>query len=176
MPRVKAMRLRPGKRDESHDRADRPTSLAELARQHGLRCYRDACRDDHIPGRWGEISRYAVGKLGVQVSGPRVNGTATAVPQGSNKRTNAIRRDPRSTPAQLGDGQAVFVVADRLLLETARAIGAFRARKPKPSPQFITAGQGTRFRPGTSRANQPPESPNTAEWVSEAVPGRRAGD
>lgn len=32
--------------------------LRALAHQCRLRCYRDACRDWNIPGRWGEIFWY----------------------------------------------------------------------------------------------------------------------
>jgi hypothetical protein len=57
--------------------------LRALAHQYRLRCYRDACGDWNIPGRWGEIFWYSSAhdglpdRIGVQLGGPRANGSPT---------------------------------------------------------------------------------------------------
>ncbi len=108
--------------------------LRALAVRHRFRCYRDACGDWNIPGRWGEIFWYGAAhdglpdRIGVQIGGPRANRSQTAVPLGSNKRINRVR-EMFGKPSQAGDGEAVFVIPAVRILEAARVIGAFRRRR-----------------------------------------------
>ncbi len=138
---VRPVRLRPGPRSPSHEAVDGPKPIRELAEAHRVRWYRDACGDDHIPGKYGEIFRLGVGRLGVQVGGPRANGTPTTVPEGSNIRVNAVARRFGWPLRQRGYGEAVFEVAEEALRDVMRAIGAYR--KPKggtPSAEATARG------------------------------------
>jgi len=148
---VHPVRLRPGPREASHDAVDQPMPLRALAEAHGVRWYRDACGDDHIPGRWGEIFRAGVGRLGVQFGGPRANNTRTDVPEGSNARILAVARRFGWPVSQRGDGEAVFSVADGQLGDALKALGAYRKRRAVPASHLIEAGRLTRFSstPGT---------------------------
>lgn len=145
---MRPIRLRPGPRDASHEAVDQPTPLRALAVAHGVRWYRDACGDDHIPGRWGEIFRAGVGRLGVQIGGPRPNGTRTDVPEGSNVRVTAVARRFGWPVPQRGDGEAIFSVPDGQLEEALKVIGAYRKPRAAQAPHLIEAGRLTRFLPG----------------------------
>ena len=139
---VRPVRLRPGPREASHEAVDRPTPIRELAEAHRVRWYRDACGDDHIPGKYGEIFRVAVGCLGVQIGGARANGTQTDVPEGSNVRVNAVARRFGWTIAQLGDGEAIFAVPEETLKDALGPIGAYRRPAGRrPSPGVIARGR-----------------------------------
>jgi hypothetical protein len=107
-----------------------------------VRWYRDACGDDHIPGRWGEIFRLGVGQLGVQVGGPRANGTQTDVPEGSNARVYAVGRRTGWSVTQRGDGEAIFAVPDGLLKDALRVIGAYRKPKRGSGPPLEARERG----------------------------------
>jgi hypothetical protein len=139
---VRPVRVRPGPRDASHGRVDQPKALRELAEERGGRWYRDACADDHIPGRWGELFRLGVGRLGVQIGGPRANNTMTDVPEGSNTRINAVARRTGWPVAQRGDGEAVFAVPDEALRDALRMVRAYRRpRGHVPSLEVIAQGR-----------------------------------
>ncbi len=126
---VRPVRLRPGHCDASHIAVDRLTPIRALAEGLGVRWYRDACGDDHIPGRWGEVFRLGVGRLGVQIGGSRANNTMTDVPEGSNTRILAAARQHNWPATQRGSGEAVFAVPEEAIQEVLRTIGAYR--KPK---------------------------------------------
>jgi hypothetical protein len=126
---VSPVQYGPGKRDEDHEACDKPTPIRELAENHGVRWYRDACGDDHIPGKFGEIFRYGIGKLGVQIGGPRANNTKTQIPEGSNKYINAIIRRYHWPVSQCGAGEIVFIVPENSINDALKAIRAYR--KPK---------------------------------------------
>lgn len=128
---------RPGARDEDHEKYDRPVPIRELAFNHGKRWYRDACGDDNIPGKYGEIFRYGIGKLGVQIGGPHANNTKTDVPEGSNARINSILRSRRWPISQKGDGEVVFVVPEPEVRAAFEAIEAYRVRRTRAIKQFL---------------------------------------
>jgi len=141
---VRPVRLRPGSREAPHEQGSRPKPLWELAEAHGVRWYRDACGDDSVPGRRGEIFRLGVGRLGVQIGGPRANNTSADVPEGSNARILAVQRRHGWAYSQRGDGEAVFTVAEDQLPGALRAIGAYRKPRGRtPSPEVIAKGRET---------------------------------
>ncbi len=119
--------------------------IRELATAHRLRCRRDPCGDYSISGKWGEMFRYDEGKLGVQIGGPRADGTMTAVPEGSNKRINQAKL-LWGEPSQEGDGEAIFAIPEERLLEAARMIGAYRKRQISPQEAARLAEMAIRFR------------------------------
>jgi hypothetical protein len=135
--------------------------LRALALESRLRCYRDACGDWEIPGRWGEIFWYGAAhdglpdRIGVQVGGPRANGSQAAVPIGSNKRINGVR-EIFGKPNQSGAGEAVFILPAERIREAAKIIGARRRRAA--GPHLVSVGARTRFHPGVQRALGAPES------------------
>ena len=135
--------------------------LRALAQQHRLRRYRDACGDWNIPGRWGGIFWYGsahdglVDRIGVQIGGPRANGTPTrTIGRGANLRIN--RLIPRwGKPSQRGDGEAVFVLPADRILEVAQEIGA-RTRRlltPEQRARAIERLERARRRPRTAGAS-----------------------
>ncbi len=116
-----------------------------LATTHRLRCRRDSCGDYSILGKWGEMFCYDEGRIGVQIGGPRANGSMTAVPEGSNKRINQARR-LWGEFSQCGDGEAIFVVPEDRLVEAAQMIGAYRKRQlsPEQMARLVEIGRRTR--------------------------------
>ncbi len=66
--------------------------VKEFAVKHRLRWKRDTCGDINILGKWGEIFRFSESMIGVQIGGPRANGSMTAVSPGSNQRINRAPR------------------------------------------------------------------------------------
>jgi len=106
-----------------------------------VRWYRDTCGDGYIPGRWGEVLRLGVGRLGVQIGGPGANDTRTDVPEGFNARTLAVSRRAAWPVAQRGNGEAVFGVEDASMGNALRAIGGYRKRRGRrPAPEAIRRG------------------------------------
>ncbi len=124
--------------------------MKEFAVKHRLRWKRDACGDINIVGKWGEIFRYGESMIGVQIGGPRANGSTTRVPPGSNKRINQARR-LWGEPSQSGDGEAIFVLSEDRLPEAARITGAYRKRVASPEEAQRLAEMSFRFRPGPGR-------------------------
>ncbi len=116
-----------------------------MALQHRARWKRDACTDINILGKWGEIFRYGESMIGVQIGGPRADGSMTRVPEWSNKRINQARRF-WGQPSQDGDGETIFVISEERILEAARVVGAYR--KKQLSPEHAQKGAETlaRFR------------------------------
>jgi hypothetical protein len=119
----------PGKRDEDHEAYDNPTPIRELATIHGLRWYRDACGDDYIPGKYGEIGRHGIGKLSVLIGGQRANNTQTQIPVGSNKYINAVIKRSHWPVSQGGDGEIIFIVPENSIREALNAIKPYRMPK-----------------------------------------------
>ena len=130
-----------GSRNEDHEKHDQPTPIAELAGSRRLRWYRDACGDDNIPGRYGEIFRYGIGKLGVQIGGPRANNTKTEIPEGSNQRINTIIKRHSWLISQHGDGEIIFIVEESAIKDALAAIHPYKiAKGPTLSPEQISRG------------------------------------
>ena len=127
---------RPGGRDKSHEIYDKPIPIRDLAAQNRVRCYRDCCGDDNIPGKYGEIFRYGIGRLGVQIGGPRANNTKTAVPERSNVRINSLHQRYGWEISQQGDGEIIFIVPESQVKDALKAIKAFRFRQPA-SPELL---------------------------------------
>jgi hypothetical protein len=119
----------PGKRDADHEAYDMPIPIRELAAIHGVRWYRDACGDDYIPGKYGEIFRYRVGKLGVQIGGLRANNTNTEISVGSNKYINKVVERHHWTVSQGGDGEIIFIVAEIEIKNALKEISAYKMPK-----------------------------------------------
>ncbi len=136
--------------------------LRALAQQHRLRCYRDACGDWNIPGRWGEIFWYGSAhdglpdRIGVQLGGPQANNSLTKITEkGANLRINRLMRR-WGPPSQRGDGEAVFVLPDDRILEAAGAIGAKRRRSLSPELRAAAIERLARVRQARTAPNSRP--------------------
>jgi hypothetical protein len=108
-----------------------------------VRWYRDACGDDYIPGKYGEIFRYGVGRLGVQIGGPRANNTKTDVPEGSNQRINTVAKRYDWPISQGGDGEIIFIAPEASIQDALKAIKAYRMPKggiPPDDPEARERG------------------------------------
>jgi hypothetical protein len=103
-----------------------------------MRCYRDACGDWNIPGRWGEIFWQSAAhdgfpdRIGVQLGGPHANGSPTrTTAKGANLRINRLVQC-WGKASQRGDGEAVFVLPADRIREAADTIAAKRRRALSP--------------------------------------------
>ncbi len=136
--------------------------LRALAHRYRLRCYRDACGDWNIPGRWGEIFWHGSAhdglpdRIGVQLGGPRANGSPTRTTEkGANLRINRLRHR-WGPPSQRGDGEAVFVLPADRILEVASAIGAKRRRSLSPELRAAAIKRLKRFQQARTSPNSRP--------------------
>ncbi len=120
-------RSRHRKRPSDHIWKDGMPTLATLAAPHGLRVYRDACGDENLPGRFGEIFRHGPDCLAVQFGGPRANGTRTADPPKMRWRLRQAKRTQGLRRIMVGAEEALFHFPDALLPTVAQLIGAYRA-------------------------------------------------
>lgn len=123
---VDPITYRPGPRDEDHEAIDKPTPIRESARIHGVRWYRDACGDDQIPGKCGEIFRYGISKLGVQIGGPRANGTQS---KAGKPTVNRISEQYKWPICQGGENEIVFLVDECEIEDALEAVKAYRISK-----------------------------------------------
>ena len=106
---------------------DVPT-LATLAAPQGLRVYRDACGDENLPGRFGEIFRHGPGCLAVQFGGVRANGRPIRPPWPQVQwRLRRARRLAGLRRVRRGDAEVIFHFPDALLPAVAQLIEAYRA-------------------------------------------------
>ncbi len=106
---------------------DAVPTLATLASPYGLRVYRDACGDENIPGRYGEIFRHGPGVLSVQVGGTLATGKRLTERWKIRWRIRFLLRDPQCHRVAGGKEEALFHFPDRLLPEVATVIQAYRA-------------------------------------------------
>jgi hypothetical protein len=102
-------------------------TLATLAAPHGLRVYRDACGDENLPGRFGEIFRHGPDCLAVQFGGVRANGTQTDDLRKMRWRMRQAKRTQGLRRIMVGREEALFHFPDALLLTVAHLIGAYAA-------------------------------------------------
>ncbi len=136
--------------------------LRALAHRYRLRCYRDACGDWNIPGRWGEIFWYGSAhdglpdRIGVQIGGPRANNSPTRTTmKGANVRINRLLQI-WGKPSQRGDGMAVFLLPAGRILEAAGAIGAKRRRSLSHEQRAAAIKRLERFRQARTSPNSRP--------------------
>ncbi len=120
-------RPRHGKRPADHIWNDAVPTLASLAAPQGLRVYRDACGDENLPGRFGEIFRHGPDCLAVQFGGVRANGNRIRDPRKAWWRLQQAKRMPRLHLNVDGEDEAVFHFPDALLATVAELIGAYHA-------------------------------------------------
>ena len=110
-----------------HAWGDGVPTLASLAAPLGLRVYQDACGDENLPGRFGEIFRHGPGCLAVQFGGVRANGTPVPSRRKMRWRLRQTKRLGGLRRIVLGDDEALFHFPEALLPQVAQLMGAYRA-------------------------------------------------
>ena len=102
-------------------------TLATLAAPHGLRVYRDACGDENLPGRFGEIYRHGPGWLAVQFGGQLANGKHVEDIRKVRWRIRQARQMSGLRRIMVSRDEALFRFPDALLPKVAKLIGAYQA-------------------------------------------------